>query len=177
MKELKALISYYADDGFFRQNLEQNRLSLDEQKFFLYEWEMNLARATRQPAIRWEEITGLQIEHIWPETPPGINSWPEDLKKKHWDLVNKLGNLALVPSSWNPQVLSNKPMYEKMDEYLKSNLAMLRTSHSNRDFMRVAQLQRDNAEPSRVLEAVAVFVGNRTFQLVNWALDRWKVED
>jgi len=172
--ELKALKADYAWDSLFEYNLRENTLSSNEQKFLLSEWEAHLSKATKQPAIDWEGLEEFQIEHIWPRQPVSFDSWPDDLKEKHDNLVTKLGNLALVPPTWNPQ-LSNRPLFEKNEKYRTANLQHLRELPDDDHFRKVCALEEKQAEPMQVLNAVEEFVQNRTNRLVKFALDQWKV--
>jgi len=170
--ELRRLIGYYSDDDLFKQNLEQNRLSSDEQKVLLYEWEVSLSKHTRQPTISWEEAQRLQIEHIWPQNPKGFDAWTSELQERHGKFVNRLGNLALIPPPWNPQ-LSNRPLYEKEKTYAGCNLAMVRSLPSHNGFSRVTQLEKEGAAPEQLLTAAELFIANRTSQLIEFSLQRW----
>ncbi|MCL0057654.1 DUF262 domain-containing HNH endonuclease family protein [Dehalococcoidales bacterium] len=169
---LKALIGYYSDDVLFKQNLEQNRLSSYEQRVLLYEWEVSLSKHTRQSLISWQGAQRLAVEHIWPQRPPGIDEWGDDLQEKHEKFVNRLGNLILISPPWNSQ-LSNRPLYEKEKVYAESNLVMVRSLLSHSDFSRVVQLEKGAVAPQQLLAAAESFVANRTSQLIEFALQRW----
>ena len=171
---LKSLETEYAWDSLFEYNLRENTLSQYERKFLLCEWEAYLSKMTRQPAIDWERLEELQVEHIWARQPIGFDSWPDELKEKHNSLVNKLGNLALVSPPWNPQ-LSNRPLLEKEEKYRTANLQHLRELPKDDHFRKVCALEKNQAQPIEVLKAVEEFVQNRTDMLVKFALDRWKV--
>lgn len=170
----KNLIEGYASGSLFELNLRQNSLSSAEQKFLIYELEMSLSRAKRQPAISWESAVDFQIEHIWAAKPEGSDSWHEDLKEQHHRIVNQLGDIALVPPSWNPQ-LSNRPLFEKEEKYHTSNLQHLRALPEDDYFREVCALEKNQAQSAEVLNAVEEFVQNRTDNLVKFALDRWKI--
>lgn len=172
--QLKGLIGYYASDFLFESNLRQNSLSSAEQKFLIYELEAALSKGKRQPAIGWESVEGFQIEHIWATKPEGFDSWPEDFKEQHHRLVNQLGNIALVPPPWNPQ-LSNRPLFEKEENYRTSNLQHLRALPEGDHFRKVCVLEKNQAHSAELLNAVEEFVQNRTDSLVKFALERWKV--
>jgi len=167
------LIWEYADNEWFEWNLRHPRISTRELKFLLYELEIYLSTLEKQPAISWEAVENFQIEHIWAKNPEGFDSWNEDLQSQHYRVVEQLGNLALVPPPWNPQ-LSNSPLLKKQEKYAASNLQHLRNLCKDNHFHEVCILEQNNRQPQEILSKVDEFVQNRTEEIIKFALDRWK---
>ncbi|MCL6560383.1 MAG: HNH endonuclease family protein, partial [Firmicutes bacterium] len=180
---LKQLIEYYGGDNIFKDNLERNTLSGPERRYFLYRWELHLARQSGQSSLLdWKDARNMQVEHVWPQIPPDSDygNWRPELKEKHTKIVDLLGNLILLDQSWNAS-LSNRLPSQKRDEYLNrekigSNLAMVRELANDNSFEKLASYTSFGAYRTRwMLEDAVKFIDTRTKRLVEFALQEWKV--
>ncbi|SHE70978.1 Protein of unknown function [Desulfofundulus australicus DSM 11792] len=180
---LKQLIEYYGGDNIFKDNLERNTLSGPERRYFLYRWELHLARQSGQSSLLdWKEARNMQVEHVWPQIPPDSDygNWRPELKEKHTKIVDLLGNLILLDQSWNAS-LSNRLPSQKRDEYLNrekigSNLAMVRELANDEGFEKLATYTSFGAYRTRwMLNDAEKFINARTTRLVEFALQEWKV--
>jgi hypothetical protein len=169
---MKELILRYGGDADFQADLAN--LEGDSLRFFLWEWEREKARISRQNALSWDVVGKYQIEHIWPQTPKGLDKWSVADKENHDEVAYSLGNLTLVPPPWNPK-LSNRPLNQKRTVYQGSTLQLNKELDVDPNFIEICGLETKGASTTNILHAVRVFCDNRESVMVKFALQYWKV--
>lgn len=174
---LKELVNKYGSDREFRENLERNTLSTPERRWFLWRWEVRVAEEQKLAPniIKWVDARELEIEHIWPQKPEGFDTWPEEWRKKHEEIVDQLGNLVLMQKPWNAS-MSNKLPYYKRDDYRNSSQASVRQLENDVRFKELCKHREFGPRRTRwALEAAEEFIRERTKKLVGFAFEEWKL--
>jgi len=159
IKELKKLILYYEDDGFFESDLKDEnfykRIANRDIKYLFFEYERYLRQSAKEPLdIKIDKVLSqeFEIEHIWPRDAKGL---PDYLKEIHEKYKDKLGNLTIASKSWNAR-WGKKPFNVKKAGYACSLLRVQRELSSCPDW------GKDQIE-------------DREKRIVNFALQRWKI--
>lgn len=143
-----------------------------ELRYFFYRYEEYLSgtQKTGQLAIQeWQDIWNANpnesIEHILPQTMPpnsaqatGWRTIFSDVEHANW--VHSIGNLCLVPPSWQPK-LSNNEFDVKLGIYQNIKLDLLKEI-----------VQDDNGVQRSIWDKSAI--ENRRQKLIKFAKDQWK---
>lgn len=107
-------------------------------KYFLYEYELDLLKQSRQKKVNWDDLETnskdkISIEHIFPQTPK--NHWkaefsnvPED---KHFYYSGSIGNLLLLSMSVNSSLQNNAFDKKKQPENHPSTGEKIRNGYSD----------------------------------------------
>lgn len=170
IKELKGWIDYYADDKSFRKALKDDKLywsaASRDIKYLLYEYNKYLCENSGEDVkIELKQILSkrFEVEHILASGLDEVNI-PENLKHNFDDYVNRLGNLTLISSHWNPS-FGKRPFQEKKscnkgeDKcYEKSVLKVQQELSGYEDFTK-DELQ------------------SREEYIIKFALNRWRIGD
>lgn len=174
---LKELVERYGGDRDFRDNLEKNTLSGPERRWLLWRWEVCIAQEQKfsPHIVRWRDARELEIEHIWPQKPDGFDTWPEEWKRKHVEIVDQLGNLVLIQKPWNA-AMSNRLPCSKRDDYRRSNLASVQQLEDDSHFQELCKYREFGPRRTKwILDAAEKFIKTRTETLVNFAFEEWKL--
>jgi|SRR5215211_683736 hypothetical protein len=134
-------------------------------KYFLYEYELQLAEGQGQPVrVTWDDIEGKRlentIEHILPQT-ANKRYWTSRFDKKaRRKYTHDLGNLCLT---YNNSSYGNKPFSEK-----KQQDDLDKRSYANSTLFQERRLTFFVDWDVSALE-------KRRVEIVKWALERWRV--
>ncbi|APC07762.1 DUF262 domain-containing protein [Neomoorella thermoacetica] len=174
---LRELVNRYGSDRDFRENLERNTLSIPERRWFLWRWEVRVAEEQKLAPhiLKWADARELEVEHIWPQKPEGFDTWPEEWREKHKEIVDQLGNLVLMQKPWNAS-MSNRLPYYKREDYRNSSQASVRQLENDVGFKELCKHREPGPRRTRwALEAAEEFIRERTKQLVDFAFEEWKL--
>jgi hypothetical protein len=173
LEGIRVLLHYYCPTSMFQAAFgppdpEDLWYGWTGLKYFLYEYEEYLAKKADIP-LTWEQVTRSDdqktIEHILPQTPTPV--WKDIFDAKQRRLyTNDIGNLCLT---FDNSVYGNKPFDQKRGTpngeswaespcYANSNLFMERALASFKKWDEAA-------------------LRKRRKQIVDWALQRWHVEE
>ena len=136
-------------------------------KYFLYEYEIELARKKgASPKVSWENIQSRDlkdtIEHILPQNITRRPYWKQRFSmKEHKYYVNNLGNLSLTKFNSN---LSDKPFPEK-----KGSSGSEERCYMNSSFFMEQEL-------ARLRNWTKTSIEKRRNDLVKWSISRWRVD-
>ncbi|WP_221040205.1 DUF262 domain-containing protein [Gelria sp. Kuro-4] len=175
---LEELVSKYGSDSDFRENLQKNTLSIPERRYLLWWWEVSIARKQKLAPniVRWADARELEVEHIWPRNPEGFDTWPEEWKRKHFEIVDQLGNLVLMQKPWNAS-MSNRLPCSKREDYRRSSQASVRQLEDDINFNELCGHREFGARRTRwALAAAEKFIAARTAMLVDFALKEWELD-
>jgi len=134
-------------------------------KYFLYEYELHLAKEAREPVIRqWEDVTNTKrdtIEHILPQGPTEtwLAAFPTEAERERW--THDIGNLTLT---YDNSALSNKSFADKR------GAPDLPACYAGSTFFVERQLARHTQWTATEIQA-------RRDEIKVWAVKRWAVDD
>ena len=126
--EIYEYITRYEDNKSFTEKLNNpvyRRVASKDLRYLFYEYETDLQELSKEElTLRLEDIVSgnYHIEHVWAQTPSG--GVPDELIEIYEELVDVLGNLAILAGRINPAE-SNKPYIAKRPTYRKSSLKLL----------------------------------------------------
>ncbi len=173
MEEIRVLLHYYCPTSSFQAAFgspepDDPWYGWTGLKYFLYEYEEYLAKKADIP-LSWDQVIRSDnqktIEHILPQTPTPV--WKDIFDAKQRRLyTNDIGNLCLT---FDNSAYGNKPFDQKRGTpngkswnecpcYANSNLFMERRLASFRKWTETALLKRRK-------------------EIMEWALQRWHVEE
>ena len=160
------LICRYLSEEVFRGNMKTPSLWYPDRrrilKYILFEYESHLCAQGAEMKIKWENVNDSTIEHILPQTLAEGSRWREDWTEEEIDKYrNDIGNLVLTHNNSN---YSNKEFSDKKGAPGQGHC------YSNsivRQELKIAQYDRWTKE---TLE-------ERRRELVDWVIERWKIEE
>ena len=170
LSKIRGELEYRCTEKQFRDDLrarDYNWYHWSGLKYLLYEYELALASNKRASTkIKWEQINKNDlkdtIEHILPQNISRIAYWNERFnEEEHEFYLNNLGNLTLTKYNSN---LGNKAFPQK-----KGRLGSAEPCYANSPFFMEQALVQRRHWTIRSIE-------DRRRKIVNWAIDRWKID-
>lgn len=163
---LRAELQWRCSDEEFENSLRQRAAAANwyewrHLKYFLYEYEINLAKPRRaSPQVSWQDLGDNRketVEHVLPQTPSPY--WTARFsKEEHARHLNDLGNLTLTRGN---SVLSNKSFPDK-----KGSPEVERYCYAVSPLFVERDLTRWEEWTPQTIE-------QRREELLAWARDRW----
>jgi hypothetical protein len=175
VERMRELIRWYSPNGEFEHALSDDRerrwYPWSGLKYFLYEWEDHLANG-RAVDLSWEKVErsdlGRTIEHILPQTPTDpywtFRFTPDQLAQ----LTHDVGNLVLTDD--------NSSYQHKSFDKKKGTVGDDRAGPNARPCYANSILFQERAL-AQVSEWTPEQIIKRRRELLEWARERWKIED